>query len=61
MAAENGNMRKFEISDPQRKGIHGECHFKTGDHLLQGSCDLQEQQEGDKIKYEAWINGKIDH
>lgn len=42
MAAENGNMRKFGISDPQRKGNHGECHLKPGDRLLQGSCDLQE-------------------
>lgn len=48
MAAENGNMRRFEISDPQRKGIHGEFHFKFGVRLLQGSCDLQEQYEGDK-------------
>lgn len=33
MAAENGKTGKFEISDPQRKGIHGECNLKSGDHL----------------------------
>lgn len=42
MAAQSGKMRKFELSDPQRTGIHGECDLKHGDHLLQGSCDLLE-------------------
>lgn len=57
MAAENGNMRKFGISDPQRKGNQGECPLKPGDHLLQGSCDLQEQYESDKelnIRLAKW-------
>jgi len=41
-------MRKCELSDPHRTGIHGECDLKHGDHLLQGSCDLLEYYESEK-------------